>query len=510
MYDEKLAESVVKWFPRYLKHTKGRWSGVPFSLLDWQADKIIRPLFGTLKDNGYRQYDTVYCEVPKKNGKSELAAGLALRLLFADHEPMAEIYGAASDRDQASIVFEVAAKMVEMEPRLAKRCKVLHSTKRIVHNNGSFYRVLSADAHTKHGFNSHGVIFDELHAQPNRELFDVLTEGAGDARTQPVFFYITTAGYNRESICWEVHEYARQVAEGVIDDPTFLPVIYGADENEDWRAKETWYKANPSLDVTIDIEKLEQACKQAENNPAKENLFRRLRLNQWTRQETRFIPLRKWDECRETIHWDDFEGEQCCVGLDLAWTTDIASYVLVFPVEDDYYVLPRFFIPSDNLQERSTREREMYEGWVSAGLITATPGNVIDYKWIVSQLEKDGEKYFIQELALDRWGATPLYEDLENIGFTAVRFGQGFKDMSPATKELLNLILAGRLKHDGNPVLRWMIDNMVVKQDPSGNIKPDKQKSTEKIDGVVAMIMGLSRAMANEASVYEDRGVVFV
>ena len=308
MFDKKRAQAAIDWFPRYLKHTKGKWAGQPFELLPWQQE-IIGKLFGTVKKDGTRQYRTVYCEVPKKNGKSELAAGVALRLLFADSEPGAEIYSAAADREQASIVFHVAAEMVRMNKKLGQRCKVLDSTKRIIHNNGNIYRVLSADVHTKHGFNTHGVIFDELHAQPTRELWDVLTQGAGDARRQPVVFAITTAGYDRHSICWEIHEYARKVREGLIKDKTFLPVLFGAEENDDWADESIWQKVNPSLGVTIEVERVREHCKRAQDNPAEENLFRRLRLNQWVKQETRYIPMEAWNGCGGAVDETALEGK---------------------------------------------------------------------------------------------------------------------------------------------------------------------------------------------------------
>jgi len=256
---------AIQWFEDYLIHTKGKWNGKPFKLLPWQKILVYK-LFGTIKKNGYRQYNTVYVEIPKKNGKSSLAAGIALKLLFADGEPSAEIYGAAGDREQASIIFNIAARMVERNIDLGENCKILHATKRIIHNNSSFYRVLSAESHTKHGFNCHGIIFDELHVQPNRDLWDVLTQGAGDARRQPVFFAITTAGYDRNSICWEIHEYARQVRDGIIEDPTFLPVLYYAEEEADWKDQKVWESCNPSLSSLydddrgiIDISKVKQA-----------------------------------------------------------------------------------------------------------------------------------------------------------------------------------------------------------------------------------------------------------
>ena len=279
MYDEAKAKRAVNFF-NSLKHTKGKWKGVPFDLLPWQ-DKVISDIFGTVKDNGYRQYNTAYVEISKKNGKSELAAGVALYLTCADMEWGAEVYGCASDRQQASIVFDVAVDMVEQCPALKKRIKPIMSVKRLVYKpTNSFYQVLSSEAFTKHGLNVHGVIFDELHAQPNRDLFDVMTMGSGDARTQPLFFLITTAGTDRESICFEQHQKALDIIEGRKIDPTFYPVIYGLPDTEDWTKEENWYKANTSLGHTIDIEKVRNACLSAMENPAEENLFRQLRLNQ--------------------------------------------------------------------------------------------------------------------------------------------------------------------------------------------------------------------------------------
>ena len=258
MFDKAKADHAVN-FINCLKHTKGRWRGVPFELLPWQ-DEIIRTLYGTVKENGYRQYNTCYCEIPKKNGKSELAAAIALYMTCGDGEWGAEVYGCASDRQQASIVFDVAVDMVDQCPALKKRIKPVMSVKRLVYKpTNSFYQVLSAEAYTKHGLNVHAVIFDELHAQPNRELFDVMTKGSGDARTQPLFFLITTAGTDRNSVCFEQHQKALDIIEGRKIDPTFYPVIYGASDEDDWSSEDVWYKANPSLGYTIDIEKVQNA-----------------------------------------------------------------------------------------------------------------------------------------------------------------------------------------------------------------------------------------------------------
>lgn len=509
MFDKTLAERAIAWFPKYLRHTKGKWKGVPFELLPWQRE-VIGKLFGTVKKDGTRQYRTVYVEIPKKQGKSELVAGVALMLLFADHEPGAEIYSAAGDRDQASIVFNVAADMVRQNPALGKRCKILETTKRIVHNNGNIYRVLSSDVHTKHGFNAHGVLFDELHAQPNRELWDVLTQGSGAARTQPVVFAITTAGYDRHSICWELHEYARKVRDGVVKDPAFLPVLYYAEETEDWTSPEVWAKANPSLGITTTVEEMQQSCDQARENPAQENNFRRLRLNQWTKQESRYIPMEAWRRCAGPVDEAELERLPCWGGLDLASSIDIAAFELVFPVGGEIRVLSRFWVPEENLEKRAKRDRVPYDVWVKQGYITATPGNVIDYAFIEAEIVALSKRFEIREIAFDRWGATQMSQNLTAAGFVMVQFGQGYQSMSAPTKELLKLILAGKFRHGDNPVLGWMADNVVVTTDPAENVKPDKAKSTERIDGIVAAIMALDRASRSvqQRSVYEERGVV--
>ena len=508
-FDEGAAERAVNFFERYLTHSKGRWAGSKFKLMDWQRDEIIRPLFGWKKRDGTRRYRTAYIEIPRKNGKSTLCAGIGLYLLFADQEAGAEIYSAAADREQASIVFDQAKAMTEASTQLQKRASV-YKKSIVVFRTRSSYKVLSADAYTKHGLNAHGIVFDELHAQPNRELWDVLITSTG-ARTQPLTVAITTAGYDRESICWEQHEYARQLLKGVIEDPTYFAYIAAADEEDDWTDPQIWRKANPGYGVTISREYLEQECRKAKQVPAYQNTFRRLHLNQWTSQDTRWLDLSAWDKCAHAL--PDLAGRECYAGLDMASTTDIAALVLVFPPQDEglLYVLPTFWIPQENMLARARRDRVPYDAWVRDGLMMATPGNVIDYGAIRAKINRLGERFHIREIAFDRWGAFQLSQDLDGDGFTMVPFGQGFASMSAPTKELLRLVLDDSLAHGGHPVLRWMADNMVVKQDPAGNIKPDKAKSREKIDGLVALIMGLDRAIRHEgASVYEGRGVLTV
>lgn len=513
-YDEEMANFAVT-FIEQLCHTKGTWAGKKFKLLDWQ-EQIIRDLFGTLKPNGYRQFNTAYIEIPKKNGKSELAAAVALLLCCGDGEQRAEIYGCAADRGQATIVFDVAADMVRMCPALNKRCKILTSQKRILFTpTNSFYQVLSAEAYSKHGFNIHGVVFDELHTQPNRKLFDVMTKGSGDARMQPLYFLITTAGTDTNSICYETHQKAKDILEGRKIDPTFYPVIYGAGEDEDWTDPRVWLKSNPSLGETIGMDKVEAACESAKQNPGEENSFRQLRLNQWVKQAVRWMPMDKWDACALPANEEMLEGRVCYGGLDLSSTTDLTSFCLVFPPEDEdepYYVLPYFWVPEDTLDLRVKRDHVPYDLWHRQGYLETTEGNVVHYGYIEKFIERLGERFNIRDIAFDRWGATQMSQDLENMGFTVVPMGQGFASMSPPTKELMKLTLERKIAHGGHPVLRWNMDNIFIRTDPAGNIKADKSKSTEKIDGAIACIMALDRAIRcgndTSESVYDTRGLL--
>lgn len=516
-YDEDKADFAVD-FIQCLAHTKGIWAGKPFELMDWQ-EQIIRDLFGIIKPNGYRQFNMAYVEIPKKNGKSELAAAIALLLCCGDGEASAEVYGCAADRQQASIVFNVAADMIRMCPALYKRCKILSASKRIIYKpTNSFYQVLSAEAYTKHGFNVSGVVFDELHAQPDRRLFDVITQGSGDARTQPLYFLITTAGKDTNSICHEIHQKALDILEGRKIDQTFYPLIYGAANDDDWTSPDIWRKVNPSLGVTIDIEKVKAACESAKNSPAEENGFRQLRLNQWTKQEERWLSVRKWDECKKAT-FDDckLDGRICYGGLDLSSTTDLTAFVLVFPPEigdDKYFVLPYFWLPAETIDLRVRRDHVPYDVWERKGLLNVTEGNVVDYGAIENFIVQLGERYNIAEICFDRWNATQLTQRLEgDYNFTMVQFGQGFHSMSAPTKEFERLILEKKIIHNGNEILRWNVDNLVVETDASGNIKPSKRKATEKIDGVVALIMSLSRALiysGGQGSVYDSRGLLFI
>ena len=372
MIDEKKARRVID-FIQCLRHTKGEFHGKPFRLLPWQ-EKIIRDVFGTVREDDptMRQYTTAYIEIPKKQGKSELGAAIALNMLVNDDEWKAEVYSCASDRQQAAIVFDVAVDMVKQSPALMKRIKIIPSMKRMVYQpTGSIYQVLSSEVATKHGLNVSACIFDELHTQPTRALYDVMTQGSGDARKQPLWFLLTTAGTDRNSICWEVHQKALDILEGRKHDPRFYPVIFGLPDDADWQDEKNWYKANPSLGHTITIDKVRDAYRKALETPADENMFRQLRLNQWVKQSVRWMPMDKWDECGGVVEPYELEGKACYAGLDLSSTSDLTTLVLVFPPEDGddvYTVLPFFWLPEDTLDLRVRRDHVHVRRVEEAGL----------------------------------------------------------------------------------------------------------------------------------------------
>lgn len=511
-YDKKKADRAVT-FIENLCHTKGKWAGTPFWLLPWQ-EQLIRDIFGIVKPDGNRQFRTAFVEICKKVGKSELAA-VALYLLYADNEPSAEVYGAAADRQQASIVFDVAKQMVEMAPALMKRSKLMGATKRIVnYSNAGYYQVLSAEVGGKHGFSVSGLVFDEIHTQPNRQLYDVLTKGSSDARQNPLHFIITTAGNDRHSIAYELHTKAVDILEGRRVDPTFYPVVYGLKDDEDWEDEANWYKVNPSLGYTVDIERLRDAYREAKQNPADEITFKWLRCNMWVSSTVAWIPDAIYMRGNEPIDMDALAGRDCYAGLDLSSTGDITALVLIFPPRDEeekYVLLPYFWIPEETIPRRVKANSVPYDIWEKQGYIMSTEGNVIHYDFIEKFIMDLSEKYHILEIAVDRWNATQMIQNLEGEGFTIVPFGQGFSSMSAPTKEFYRLLMEGRIIHGGNPVLRWMAGNVVIDTDPAGNIKVTKAKSKEKIDGIVAAIMALDRCIRQEGqsgSVYDERGLL--
>ena len=513
-FDEVAADRVVK-FIEALKHSKGEKAGQNFLLEKWQKE-MLRKLFGwKRKKDDLRKYRTLYLEVPRKNGKSTLIAGLSLFLLYADKEKGGEIYAAAAERRQAGIIHEQAKQMVQANATLLKNSEIYKDT---IKFRNSFYRVISADAGTKHGFNASGILIDELHAQPNRELFDVLTTSTG-ARLQPLTILITTAGYDRKSICGQMHEYSVKLKKGVIKDETFLPIIFSAQEKDNWKDEKVWEKANPNLDVSVKRDYLKEMVKRAENSPSFENTFKRLHLNMWTKTETFWVKDEKWMDCN-LFPLETKGKRKCWAGLDLSTSIDISALVLLFPDDDGerFEIKPYFWIPKENAIERSRKDGVDYDKWIREGYINATEGNVIDYKFIRRQINEILQEHELVNLAYDRWGATQLVQDLQEDGCPVVPFGQGFASMSLPSKEFERLILDKKLNHAGNPVLRWMMSNVQVKLDPAGNIKPDKQKSGRgnRIDEIVASIMALGIYLDDnfnnkgEHSAYEDKDILLI
>lgn len=508
-FDGASADRAVRFIEKYLVHVEAPHAGKPFILERWQR-KIIEDIFGWKRADGTRKFRVVYFEVPRKNGKSTLGAAIALYLLCADKEYGAQIVSAAADTQQASLVFDLAKKMVQWSPKLSSILEAYKKTL-VFMELGNNYQVISADAFSKHGKNLHGILFDELHAQPNRELVDVLKTSTG-TRLQPLEVYMTTAGFDKTSICYEYHDYAKKVRDGIIKDEAFYPVIYAADIKDDWTEPATWAKANPNLGITVRLEYIQAECEKAKQVPAYENTFRRLHLNQWTEQESRLIPMATWEKGAIQVREDELEGRECWGGLDLASTTDIAAFVLVFPMGKDLKVLAKFWIPGETVKRRS---RQAHTGnwvdWERQGFLTATEGDVIDYDFIRADILKASERFNIRKISFDRWNATQLTTQLAGDGIELEPFGQGYRSMSAPTKELLKRITSGQFHHGGNPVLTWMASNVQAEQDAEGNIKPSKKRSKEKIDGIVASVMALGMMMIegeSPKSVYEDRGLI--
>jgi phage terminase large subunit-like protein len=484
--DAKAADIAVRFFEENLTHSKGELGGKAFVLEQWQKDYVSK-LFGTMNGE-VRQYRTSLLAIPRKNGKSTLCAGIALKLMF-DGEPGAEIYSCAADRDQARLVFEMAKVCVENSPKLRSRLRVFRNSI-VREDTHTTYKALSAEAFTKHGLNAHGIIFDELHAQPDRELWDVMTTSTG-ARRQPLCVAITTAGFDRKSICWELWRYALAVRDGAIKDPTFLPAIYAAEPADDWTAEDTWRKANPNLGVSVKLDDLRVRCKRAQDMPTEENTFKRLHLNMWTEQDTRFLQMSHWAQgdkpCPVML-----DGRECFAGLDLATTYDTTCFCLLFPLEDGtFWVEPHFWIPEENMRDRVKRDRVPYDVWAKAGKLHLTPGNVTDFDQVRADIVALSKKYNIRQVAIDRWNAHQITGQLQGEGINVLGFGQGYGSMSSPTAALEAAVVGGKLLHGGHPVLAWQAASVAVQSDHQGNKKPSKAKSTERIDGIVALIMAL-------------------
>lgn len=529
-FDKEAAQRALDLF-ELLKPSQGEFAGKRVVMEPWRQfitwviygwkraphERWSSVVDGNVQDSsGTRRFRTAYVEVARKNGKSLWASGNGIQLAFVDGEMGAHVFAVATKREQARVTHAEATLMVRNSPYLKNpKYGNIQVYRDNLHNpdTASKFEPLGADANTLDGLNIHGAICDEIHAWKGRELWDRI-ETATSARRQPLIVAITTAGSDRQSLCWTLHEYTEKVLSGVIEDDTWFGIIYTLDEGDNWLDEKVWVKSNPSLGIIKKIDDMRTGAQRACEMPSAQNAFLRFELNVWTQGETKWMNMEHWTACGQTpVDLERLAGRRCFGGLDLSSTLDITAMVWVFPpVKDDenYEVLARFFVPEDNLFKRAHNDRVPYDVWMQQGYITATPGNVVDHKWIYSQIEEDAEMFDVVSIAFDRWGASSVVVDLQEMGFLVVSMGQGYASMSPPMKELERLVASGKLQHGNNPVLTWMADNLVARMDPAGNIKPDKDKSRERIDGMTALIMALDQTLRNAGtgeSVYESRGL---
>lgn len=491
-------------FIEQLPHVKGIWAGETIELQPVQR-LILQDIFGIVDDEGYRIIRKAYWEVPRKNAKTTTAAAVGNLMLQADREPGAEIYSAADDKDQAWISWNIAYQQALRVPALKKKTIFRAYRYEMALRDGSFFVPVERDAGSQHGYNAHCVLFDEVHVQRSRELWDVLTTSEG-SRRQPLVLAITTAGFDRHSLCWDLHAKARQLIRGMIEDPAFYPVIFSALEEDrwesdfDWQDRSLWKRANPMLGVSVREEFLEDEARDAVQMPHRQNVFKRLYLNIWTQAETRAITPEQWEGCRGGKEEAELYGLPAYGALDLASTTDITAFILTVPVGDEVHTVHRFWCPRDTVRRRSNEDGVPYQLWVDQGRLIATPGNCTDYDMIEAEVFELAKKFKLERLNVDRWQAEHMSQHFESEGIEVYGMGQGFRDMTEPSKKLETLILGKRLRHPDDPVMNWMIDNLMWETDAAGNRKPSKKVSTEKIDGPVALIMAIS-ALIRESQI---------
>jgi len=525
-FDYEAATAVVRFFHNELRHAKGPKARTPFYLERWQQG-VVGNLFGwKRKTDGTRRYRTAWIYVPRKNGKTPLAAGILLYVLFEGPDVGAEIYGAAAEFKQASLVFAHARGMVIQNPRLKEKCKILTGQAKSIQLTAedklfSTYRVLSGEGGTADGFNSTAYVVDEVHAQKDDVLIDALETSTG-VREEPLGIYLTTADFDRESVCNEMHAAACNVRDKPSVDPEMLPVIYESDRDVDWTDPAVWAAANPNLGVSVRLSYIEAACRKAQERPALENRFKRRHLNIKTAQVNRWLAMDAWDACghgvEDAVAWRQrqmelLRGAQCTGGLDLGSTSDLTALCLLFDVEEHDLLLPFFWMPEKGLDRKDRKHRTLYEMWIRQGFITKTGGDECDYDQVVADIDALGDRFGIREIAADRlFQGVQLCQALGKAGFEMIAFGQGFYSMAGPAKEFEERMIGGRLAHGNNPVLRWMASNARAKEDEAGNIKPIKPKKNSglKVDGIVAAIMALGRAIVADAEPAEKESRAIV
>ena len=511
-------QHAIDFFENYLIHFKGDVAGEPFTLGPWQQF-IIWNLFGWYRRDDEkklwrRRFNTAYVQVAKKNVKSTLAAGILVYCMLFDGEAAAECYAAAVKRDQAKIVFDAAKRFIQKNPALAAMVDVL-TLNLNVKSTGSKLEPLSSDSKGLDGLNTHVASVDEFHAHPTRDVLDAI-ETSMIARLNPLTVIPTTAGAGQHSPCRELRDFGVDVLEGKKAAENQFFYIAELDEKDDWTDPKNWVKANPNLGVSVSLDQLNREVQKAIDTPGYQNRTRRFHLDQWMEQVERWLDMGHWDKCTGGVDVDTLEtilrGRECWAGLDLASTTDLAAFTAVFPDDETggFDVLFRVWIPKETIEKRSKDDGVPYQIWADAGLVTPTPGNVIDHDQIRLDINNFHETYQIMEIAFDRWNAAQITTQLMGDGFTVVPFGQGYASMNAPSKEFEKLIVGHTLRHAGHPVARWCASNVASRTDPAGNIKPDKEKSKEKIDPIVALIMGIGRALVRGENQEPEPGIIFI
>jgi phage terminase large subunit-like protein len=543
VFDPERATKAQRWFERILVHTKGRWAGKPFEPRQWQLEELIWPLFGVVRHDEQtaqlvRQYVLAWIELARKNGKSDLLAGIGLFLVIADGEEGAEVYGAAQkmgkgENTGAAIVFRVAKRMCELSPWLraqqrAGRLRIYERDMRIVWvPTESFYQVIPSTADAALGTNPHGVLFDEVLTQPSRDLWDALKTGMG-AREQPMMVAATTAGSDAVGLASEEHLWSERVAREPDLDPARLTMMRNTPRDADWRDEANWTQANPALGDFKSIQSVRNEAREAEGSPAKIIAFRQFHLNQWVRRSAKWLDMDAWDECAGAVDWRDLgdlvAGMGGAGGLDLSSTADFAAWVVVIgqerdapappevdddelddeldayddvaepeapTLEDLTFVLPRIFLPRAAVEQRSAM-RPQLDAWEAEGALTVTPGRVVDYDAIFEQVDQDAQDFDLRVCRYDRWNASQLVRRIEGAGLECEGLAQTTAAMNAPCRELERLLGLTLLRHGGHPILDWMAGNAEALHDGTNNIKPDRKRSAEKIDGVVAMVDGIA------------------
>ena len=513
-FDSTAAFAPIKWISTSCTITEDGISvkaDQKLRLEPWQQ-AFLWILFGWRRADGTRRFRTVYAELARGNGKSKLASAIALYILVGEGVQGSAVYSIATTLQQAKVVFDDSVLMAAKSKSPA--LKALRSLQNNLHIPGTatVYRPLASDEGTLDALKPNLIVVDELHAHKTKGPWNKVKTSAGK-KPGSLTLAITTAGYDRHSVCFEQRTYAEKVLNGIFEDDSYFAWICALNKDDDPFDQRNWYKANPNLGVSIELQTLIDAAKQAQLIPSEYNEFLRMRCNIWTESSVLWMPMDKWDLCNQACDPALLKGRTCFGGLDLATTIDIAALVLLFPPTTDdpkWRILPHFFLPKDNIAARVKRDGVPYDHWDRLGLFQLTPGDVIDYEYIRATVQNLGDLYDIREIGYDRYNAQQIVTQLTGDGFTMVPIGQGTASMFAPTKHFMELVLRKEIAHGGNPVLRWMMSNMVCTTDAAGSYKPDKEKSTEKIDGIVAAIIALARGMLHVETTQEWSFAPFV